>query len=261
MTETLKIEQPRDGLLLITLNRPERMNAFSTRMGEDVLTLFTRLATNRDAARCVVLTGAGDRAFCAGGDLKEREGMTDETWRAQHELFERAYYAVMDCPCPVIAAVNGVAFGGGTELALAADFAYAAENARFALPEVKLGIIPGCGGTQNLPRAIGAKRAKELIFTGRAIDAREALDWGLINGVFPAGELLPRVLDLAAAICANAPLSLVQAKKAINLGAGVDLKTALAIEVEAYNRLVVTEDRMEGVRAFNEKRAPRFTGR
>ena len=187
--------------------------------------------------------------------------MTDEEWRLQHVIFEQAIYHVIDCPVPVIAAVNGSAFGGGCELALAADFIYATESARFALTEVTLGIIPGCGGTQNLPRAAGSRRAKEILYTGTPFTAAEGLEWGIINKITAAEELMPAALATADRMASNGPLALRQAKRSVNLGMGTDLTTALGIEVEAYNRLVPTEDRREGVLAFNEKRKANFAGR
>ena len=187
--------------------------------------------------------------------------MTDEQWRVQHAIFEEAYYAVMNCTVPVLAAVNGSAFGGGCELALACDFIYASSTARFALPETGLGILPGCGGTQNLPRAVGERRAKELILMGKAFSAQEACTWGMVNQVFEPAALMPAALEAARTMCASAPVSLRQAKTAIRRGLDVDLRTGLAIEIEAYNRTVVTEDRLEGVRAFGEKRKPVFKGR
>jgi enoyl-CoA hydratase/carnithine racemase len=258
MFETLAVETAAPHVLLLRLNRPAASNALNTQMGRDLLAFFQHVP---EGTRAIVLTGAGERAFCAGGDLKERNGMTDAQWQAQHEVFERAYWALMDCPLPIIAAVNGAAFGGGCEMALACDFAYAAETARFALTEVTLGIMPGAGGTQNLPRAAGSRRAKEIIFTGLPFSAAEALEWGVVNRVLPAAELLPAALATAARIAANAPLAIRQAKTSIRFGAETDLHSALRLEVEAYNRLVPTEDRREGVAAFNEKRAPRFQGR
>jgi len=259
--ETLRLETPEPGLLLVTLDRPQASNALNTQMGLDLEALWTGLIAAPGETRCVVLTGAGERAFCAGGDLKERHGMTDAAWVAQHEIFERAHRRLLDCPVPVIAAVNGHAFGGGLELALACDFVYAVAEARFALPEVTLGIMPGVGGTQLLPRAVGERRAKELILSGRAFSAGEAAEWGIVNRICARAALLPETLATAASICANAPISVRQAKKSIHHGLQVDLKTALMFEVEAYNRMVPTEDRLEGVRAFNEKRKPAFRGR
>jgi len=167
----------------------------------------------------------------------------------------------MDCPIPVIAAVNGHAYAGGLEMVLASDFAYAAETARFALTEVTIGIMPGAGGTQNLPRAVGERRAKEIILTGRPFTAQQALDWGILNAVYPPDALLPAALETAQRIADNAPLSVRQAKKSIHYGLQMDVRTAFRFEIEAYNRLVGTEDRHEGIASFNEKRKPVFKGR
>ncbi|WPB82993.1 enoyl-CoA hydratase/isomerase family protein [Sediminicoccus rosea] len=259
--ETLALEFQAPHLLIVRLNRPEVANALNTQMGRDLLALWTSLTEDSRGIRCVVFTGAGGRAFCAGGDLKERLGMTDAQWQAQHEIFERAYWALMDCPIPVIAAVNGHAYAGGLEMVLASDFAYGAENARFALTEVTIGIMPGAGGTQNLPRAVGERRAKEIILTGRPFTAQQALDWGILNAVYPMDDLLPAALETATRIAENAPLSVRQAKKSIHYGLQMDVRTAFRFEIEAYNRLVGTEDRHEGIASFNEKRKPVFKGR
>ena len=259
--QTIAGATPAPGVLLLTLNRPEVANALNTQMGRDLHSLFLGLILDPGELRCVVVTGAGEKAFCAGGDLKERNGMSDETWRRQHAIFEQAFYAVMDCPVPVIAAVNGSAFGGGCELALACDFVFAAEHARFGLPETSLGIIPGAGGTQTLARAVGVRRAKELILSATPFSAQDALEWGLANRVVRDDALLPAALDCAGRIAANAPIAVRQAKRAIGVGIETDLKTGLAIEIEAYNRTATTEDRREGVAAFNEKRRPNFVGR
>lgn len=259
--ETLSVERIDEHLATVTLNRPRAANAMNTQMGHDLHDLFTAIMLQPGDLRAIIVTGAGETVFCAGGDLKERDGMTDETWRAQHVLFEQAFYTLIDCPVPVIAAVNGAAFGGGAEMALCCDFIYATDNARFALTEITLGIIPGGGGTQNLPRAVGTRRAKELILTGRPFSAAKACEWGMVNAVYPQAELMPAVLETARCICGNGPLSVRRAKRAINLGIGVDLSTGLGIEIEAYNQLVGTEDRLEGVRAYNEKRKPDFKGR
>ena len=258
--ETLSLATPEPGLLLVTLNRPQASNALNTQMGLDLEDLWTGLTAAPGETRCVVLTGSGERAFCAGGDLKERHGMSDAAWVKQHEIFERAYWRLIDCPVPVIAAVNGHAFGGGLELALACDFVYAVPDARFACPEVTLGIMPGVGGTQLMPRAAGERRAKELILTGRPFGAVEAAEWGIVNRICERAVLLAETTATAAAICANAPIAVRQAKKSIHHGLQMDLRNALMFEVEAYNRMVSTEDRLEGVRAFNEKRKPAFKG-
>ena len=259
--ETLKTEMNGEHVLLVTMNRPQSANALNTQMGLDFLDLWTRLTDQAGEVRCVVLTGAGEKIFCAGGDLKERNGMTREQWVHQHQIFERQYWTLVDLCLPVIAAVNGHAYGGGFETVLSCDFAYAARTARFALPEVTLGIMPGTGGTQNLPRAIGERRAKEMIMSGRPITAQQALEWGALNGVYEPADLLPGVLELAHTIAGNAPLSVRQIKKSIRFGMQMEVKTAYRFEVEAYNHLVETEDRYEGVRAFNEKRKPVFKGR
>jgi enoyl-CoA hydratase/carnithine racemase len=258
---TLRTETIDGHVLLVTLNRPEVSNAINTQMGRDLLDLWSGLAAAPGDVRAVVLTGAGDRAFCAGGDLKERDGMTREEWQAQHEIFERQYWMLLDCPVPVIGAANGHAFGGGLELLLACDFFYAARTARFALTEVTLGIMPGAGGTQFLPRAAGERRAKEIIFLGKPFTADDAVQWGLANRLCEASTVVAEAVSTARGVAANAPLSIRQAKKSIHHGLDMDLKSALLYEIEAYNRLVITEDRLEGVRAFNEKRKPAFKGR
>ncbi len=264
MTEsyaTLRVESPQPHTVLVTLDRPEAANAMNTQMGHDLFALFDAINAAPGRQRCIVVTGAGPRAFCAGGDLKERLGMTDEQWQDQHLIFERAIRAIIGCPVPVIAAVNGAAFAGGLEIALCCDFIYAAEHARFALTEVTLGIMPGAGGTQNLPRAVGARRAKEIMLTGAPFSAREALDWVMVNRICAAEALLPEALATAATIAANAPISTRQIKQAVNYGLNMDLTSGMMFEIEAYNRLVPTEDRREGIRAFNEKRKPNFLGR
>ena len=259
--ETLACETVSPHVLLVRLDRPQVRNAFNTAMGRELLDLWTRLTEDGGDWRCAVLTGAGDQAFCAGADLKERQGMTREAWRTQHELFERAFWALGDLPLPIVAAVNGPAYAGGLELALMCDFIYAVRSARFALTETSLGIIPGAGGTQNLPRAVGERRAKEIIMTARPFSAEDAFAWGLVNRLCEPGEVLAAALDTAGAIAANAPLAVRQAKKSIRYGGQMEIRTAYRFEVEAYNHLVDTDDRREGILAFNEKRKPRFQGR
>jgi enoyl-CoA hydratase/carnithine racemase len=259
--ETLLIGRPEPDVLLVTLNRPSVSNAMNTQMGRDMLELFEALIAEPSLVRAVVLTGAGSKAFCAGGDLKERHGMTDAAWQAQHHVFERKARALIECPVPVIAAVNGAAFGGGCEMALACDFIYASRLARFALPEVTLGIMPGAGGTQTLPRAVGERRAKELLLTGRPWSAEEALRWGMINRLCEPETLVAETVATAKIIAENAPISIRQAKRSMHHGLSLSLADGMLFEIEAYNRMVPTEDRREGVAAFNEKRKPRFKGR
>ena len=258
--EALRLSEPTTGVLLVELNRPEVRNALNTQTGRELRDLFHPLRFTPGHWRCVVLTGAGTKAFCAGGDLKERNGMSDAEWRLQHAIFEEAFYAVMDSAVPVIAAVNGAAYAGGCELALACDFIYAAEDATFALTETTIGLMPGCGGTQNLPRAVGERRAKELILSGRPFGAREASGWGMVNALFPAETLVDEALATAKRIASNAPLAVRQAKLAMHRGLQGDLRTGLVLEVGAYDRVASSEDRREGVAAFNEKRAPEFKG-
>jgi enoyl-CoA hydratase/carnithine racemase len=233
----------------------------NTQMGLDLLDVFTELSADPEHCRAVVLTGAGGKAFCAGGDLKQRQGMTDAGWQAQHLIFERKVRALIECPMPVIAAVNGIAYGGGCEIALACDFIYAASTVRFALPEVTLGIMPGAGGTQTLARAVGERRAKELLLSGQPWSAAEAAEWGMVNRVCEPAALLGEALAIARRIADNAPISIRQAKRSIHHGLALSLHDGMLFEIEAYNRMVPTEDRREGVAAFNEKRKAQFKGR
>jgi enoyl-CoA hydratase/carnithine racemase len=257
----LLVERTPDGFVVtVTMNRPQQMNAMNTALGEDLLACFDGLHHD-PLARAVVLTGSGDRAFCAGGDLKERNEMTDEAWRAQHVIFEQAAFRLLRCPLPVIAAVEGFALAGGCELAILSDFIVASETAVFGVPETTLGIFPGIGGTQLLPRIVGSPLAKELIFTGRRMKADEAKAAGLVNHLVPKGQARAKALEIAAVIAGNGPIAIRQAKKAIAYGSETDLDTAMILAIEAYNATVVTEDRREGVRAFNDKRAPQFKGR
>lgn len=259
--ETLLVEHPASHVLLVTLNRPDVSNAFNTQMARDLITLFEGLSLEVGDIRAIVLTGAGNRAFCAGGDLKERLGMSDAAWSAQHLVYERMVRAVLGCPIPTIGAINGAAYGGGCELVAALDFCYAAETAKFAQTEVRIGIIPGAGGTQTLARAVGERRAKELILSATPFTAAQALAWGLLNAVYPQDDLLQAAIEAAKRISANAPIATRQAKQAIHKGLQMGLADGLAFEIEAYNRTIPTADRREGVAAFNEKRAPKFEGR
>jgi len=259
--DTLALQRHGEHVLQVTLNRPQFGNAINTRMGQELLALWQGLTEDASGVRCVLLTGAGEKIFCAGGDLKERNGMTRAQWTHQHEIFERVNVALTDLPLPIVAAVNGHAFGGGLELALACDFIHASSAARFALPEVTLGIMPGMGGTQNLPRALGERRAKELLLTGQPFTAQQGLEWGLVNRVAEGPALMEGALEVARKIAANAPLSTRQIKKSVRYGGQMELLTAYRFEIEAYNHLVDTEDRLEGVAAFNEKRPPVFKGR
>lgn len=259
--DTISLDRPAPHVMVVTLDRPEASNAMNTQMGLDLMEVFETFLVDLQDLRCLILTGQGEKAFCAGGDLKERKGMSDETWQAQHAIFERMVRAVVGCPLPLICAVNGAAYGGGCEIAAACDFVYASTNARFALTEVTLGIMPGAGGTQNLARAVGSRRAKEIILTGLPFTAAEGEAWGLVNRVCEPTDLLLQAIATAGRIAGNAPISVRQAKQSIQRGLDMSIWDGLAFEIEAYNRMVPTEDRREGVLAFNEKRKPAFKGR
>lgn len=255
---TIEIGEPSEGVKVVTLSRPDAANALNTAMGEELLALWTAMAGDA-SVRVAVLTGAG-RFFCAGADLKERDGMSDQQWSDQHVMFEAMIRAQLACPFPIIAAVNGAAMGGGCEMALACDFAWASETARLGLPEVGLGIIPGLGGTQYVVRAAGERRAAELLMSGLPIDAARAQDFGLVNHVTPPDELMPQVLERARVIAAKAPLSVRALKKVVHDGAALPLDQAMELELVEYNRLFRTADRREGVAAFNQKRTAVFRG-
>ncbi|HWK23880.1 MAG TPA: enoyl-CoA hydratase-related protein [Ureibacillus sp.] len=247
-------------ILVVTFNRPQAMNAMNTQLIKETLELFREQAYNTNL-RCVVLTGAGEKAFSAGGDLKERNGMSDEDWKKQHHLIEDKALAIKDFPVPVIAAVEGFAIGGGCEVALMADFIIASETAKFGLAEITRGILPGAGGLQNLSRAVGVRKAKELIYTGRLFDANSAFEWGMVNEVVPKGEALQRAIEIAKEITNSAPIPVRLAKTCVSRGAEVDFHTAYTLDLAAYNVTVPTEDRLEGVAAFNEKRKPQWKNR
>jgi methylglutaconyl-CoA hydratase len=228
-------------------------------MIRELLANLARVREDR-AVRCVVLTGTGDKAFCAGADLKERATMSAEDVHAFHQALRDAFRGIEAAPQAFVAAVNGAALGGGLEMALACDLRIAVEGAEMGLPEVGLGIIPGAGGTVRLPRAIGVARAKELILTGRRVGAAEALSMGLVSRVAPAGRLRETALELAGLVARNAPVSIRQAKRAVDGGLHLDLDAALAHENAMYQDCLTTKDRVEALRAFAEKRKPVFTG-
>jgi enoyl-CoA hydratase/carnithine racemase len=257
---TLAIDAPAPHVVRVTLSRPEALNTFHTRMGEDLLACFTHLLDIHPDTRVVIVTGAG-RAFCAGADLKERHTLDDEQWERQHRTFERAMAAVAATPVPVIAAVNGPATGGGCELALACDWIVASTDAAFGQPEVHRGLMPGLGGTQRLPRRVGMARAAELLMTGRLVDGEEAARIGLANAVTAPDALQRYTLELAAAVTRAAPLAVRAIKRAVDAGAHLPMPEALAVEIAEYDEVVKSDDRREGVAAFNEKRPPRFRGR
>ena len=250
------VSTPAPGILALTLNRPESANALNTPMALEMKEILGALPPE---ARCVILNGAG-KHFCAGADLKERKNMDETAWKAQHETFRSARDSLLSCPVPVIAAVHGAVYAGGLELALACDFIYAANDARFALTEASLGIMPGMGGTQTLPRSIGARRAKELLFTAKPFSAEEAYGWGMINKLCDAANLMGETLACAQTIAGNAPLSIKAIKQSVNQGLEENLPEALALELSHYNTLLCSKDRREGIASFNDKRKPVFKG-
>lgn len=258
--ETILVDEPAEQLLRILLNRPTAANSLTTKMGQELTSLFQHITGSPDLFRCIVLSAVGDRVFCAGADLKERDGMNDDAFRTQHYLFERMIRSIWECPVPMIAALNGHAIAGGLEIALNCDFIYAADHINFGLPEVRRGIMPGGSGTQQLPRRIGEARAKEIILTGASFTAKDALEWGLVNKICKSEELMDTTLQVAKQICENAPLSTKQVKKAITHGLQMDFRSGLFFEIEAYYQLIATHDRREGINAFVEKRAPVFKG-
>ena len=257
--ETIKVTEPQPGITVVTFARPDVANALSSQMARDLLDIWSKLRGGDAALRCVILAGEG-RHFQAGADLKERNGMTDEAWAEQHRLFEAMVRAQLACPVPIIAAVQGAAMGGGCEMSLACDFTYAAEGARFGLPEAGLGIMPGLGGTQLLTRAVGPRRAIEIMTTAAPFSAEKALEWGLVSSVVPAEALMDTVLAVAAQIASRAPLSVRGLKRVVHGGQDLDLKRAMDLELTIYNSLFTTQDRREGVASFNEKRTPAFRG-
>jgi enoyl-CoA hydratase len=212
------------------------------------------------AVSVVVITGAGDRAFVAGGDIKEMADMTPRAARSFARKGQKMVSFIEKMQKPVIAAVNGVALGGGLELALACDFIVASENARLGLPEVTLGVIPGFGGTQNLPRLVGPNRARELIFSGRILSAQQAREWGIVNDVFPAGELSTRVMQIAQAIARNGMLAVAAAKESIVNGLHMSKEDGLLYESSLFATLFTTQDQKEGMQAFLAKRKAEFKG-
>jgi enoyl-CoA hydratase/carnithine racemase len=260
MENELLLSEEKDGVMVLTLNRPEVMNSFNFAL---VRALSERIKSVRFRSdiRVVIVTGAGDRAFSAGADLKERTTYTETRVKEFITTIRDTFTDIENLSQPVIAAVNGVALGGGTELALACDIRIASKNADMGLTEARLAIIPGGGGTQRLPRLIGRSKAKELIFTGRRVGAAEALELGLVNKVAPAGKALDEALEMASLILQTGPIAVAQAKYAINRGLETDLNTGLAIESNAYWLTIPTEDRLEGLAAFREGRRPVYKGK
>lgn len=259
MTDSLLVERRDDGAVWVTLNRPDALNALSRQVNLELAELAHELGED-PSVRAVVLTGAGQKAFCAGADLKERKGVRADQTRPYVDAISRAINAWAHMARPTLAVINGYALGGGMELALACDLRIASEAAEFALTEVRLGIMPGAGGTQRLPRLIGVARAKELILLGRRIPAQRALEIGLVMQVSPPDQLRADAEAVVKELLGCAPRSVEMAKAAIDRGIEVGLDEGLRIERACYDVTLFTEDRNEGLQAFAEKRPPRYKG-
>jgi enoyl-CoA hydratase len=249
-----------DGITTVTLNRPAQLNALNRRMIRELDQALDEAAADA-AVRVLVLTGAGERAFAAGADIREFEGMDHLAALQFGRNIQRVFRKLETMPKPTVAAVNGVALGGGCELMLACDIAFAAETARIGQPEISLGIIPGAGGTQRLPRVVGKPKALELLMTGDTLTAAEALQIGLVAKMVPAAELMREVQTLCQKLLAKGAVALQMVKEAALAGLGLDLGSGLEFEAKSFAACFATEDRIEGVRAFLEKRKPVFKGR
>jgi len=257
--ESLCIDRRDDGIVIITINRPDRRNALDRPTLAAGRNLIRDIHYDR-SARVLIVTGAGDKAFCAGADLKEREHMTMVEVRQYIRYIRDTFTEVENLPIPVIAAINGISMGGGTELALACDLRVIDPGAKMALNETSLGIIPGGGGTVRLPRLVGRGRAKDIILTARWVEAEEALSIGLVNRISPKGKVLETALDMAKQILNNGPIAITQAKYVINRGMEQPIEEALQLESEGYEVCIPTKDRVEALTAFKEKRKPEFKG-
>ncbi|HXX87166.1 MAG TPA: enoyl-CoA hydratase-related protein [Candidatus Acidoferrum sp.] len=260
MTYKLIIYEKSEGIATITLNRPEALNAFSKESVEEVLQALED-AKNDEKTRVIVVTGAGEKAFSAGADIKAMAGMNALKARELSLMGEKLCLAFENFEKPVIAALNGYALGGGLEVAMSCDLRIASENARVGQTEVNIGLIPGWGGTQRLTRLVGATKAKELVFTGRIIDAKMAEQLGILNMVVPADKFKETVRQFALDLAAKPPVAIKVAKALINKGADIGLDSAIALEREGFGVVASTEDLQEGVKAFTEKRKPLFKGK
>jgi enoyl-CoA hydratase/carnithine racemase len=260
MNDNVLLIEEESGVAILTLNRPEVMNSFNFAMLHALRDQIDSIRFKPEI-RVVIITAAGEKAFCAGADLKERATLPPDKVKEYIFTIRNLFTSIEQLNKAVIAAVNGIALGGGTELALACDMRIASTNAAMGLTETRLAIIPGAGGTQRLPRLVGRGKAKELIFTGQRIGAEEALRIGLVNQICEQKDLLDECKKMAAMICEAGPVAIEQAKYAINHGLETDLNTGLAIESNAYWVCIPTEDRLEGLAAFKEKRKPVYKGR
>jgi enoyl-CoA hydratase/carnithine racemase len=257
VTSWLQVDRHDDGVVEVVLDRPEALNAVSTAFAREITTTMADVGADL-AVRAVVLSSAVERAFCVGADLKERNGFSDDDLRAHRPVSRAAYRAVLNLPMPAVAAVHGFALGGGFELALACDLIVADETAVVGLPEVSVGLVPGGGGTQLLTRRIGWSRAADLIFTARRLDATAALALGCVDRLVPAGSARTEALAVAATIAANSPIAVRAAKRAMRQGFDADLATGLDREDDAWTAAAFSPDRVEGIRAFAERRRPQW---
>lgn len=260
MNDNVLLVKEEAGVVTLTLHRPDVMNSLNFPLLHALRDQIESFRFRRDI-RVVIITGAGEKSFCAGADLKERTTLNPDQVKEYIFTIRNLFTAVEQLNKAVIAAVNGIALGGGTELALASDIRIASMNASMGLTETRLAIIPGAGGTQRLPRLVGKGKAKELIFTGQRVDAQEALKIGLVNKICEQNELMAECKNMAGMICETGPIAIEQAKYAINHGLETDIHTGLAIESNAYWICIPTEDRLEGLAAFKEKRKPVYKGK
>ena len=255
----LTFHENNNQIAIITLNRPEMRHAFNTEVAEKLVALFKQLQHN-DQVRVVIITSSTYDAFCSGADLKERKGMTDEAWKQQHQLFEEMFQSLAELKHPTIAAVNGFVLAGGFELALNCDLIIAGKGAKFGLPEVSRGIMPGCGGARLLPKRVPIHIAKEWLYTGRMISAEEALQVGLLNRLVEKEDVLMQAIQIGQHIAKNGPLG-VQGVKKVADASTLPANEARLFEIQVYNEVIQSEDRFEGILAFNDKREPQFRGK
>lgn len=260
MGKYVHVKNIEEHIALIILQRPEAANAMSKELLDELNNTLQAVDSN-PSIYCTILTGSGEKAFCAGADLKERKGMTNSEVIQAVQLISSTVTRVEQMKMPVIAAINGVAFGGGLELALACDLRVAADHVKLGLTETSLAIIPGAGGTQRLPRLIGIGQAKRLIYTAKPVSAHEAMSLGLIEEIATSDQLLHTTMTTAKLIANNGPIALRQAKQAIDSGMQTDLLTGLTIEHLCYKETIATDDRLEGLTAFQEKRKPKYKGK
>ncbi|GAB4268248.1 MAG: enoyl-CoA hydratase-related protein [Deferrisomatales bacterium] len=258
--ENVLLEEREEGIYLLTVNRPKVLNALSVRTVEEIGAAAAE-AASRPGARALLITGAGDRAFVAGADIRELQTLDVVGAKTFSNRTHQVFRSLAQLPVPVIAVVQGYCLGGGFELALSCDWIVAGEGAVFGLPEVSLGVLPGAGGTQRLTRIVGPAKALELITTGRQVKAAEAKEWGLVNHVVPGETLLEDALKLARQVASRGPVAVCLAKEAVLRGQDLDLDNACSLESDVFALCFATDDRREGMAAFVEKRPPQFSGR